>query len=262
MSRSMFLGAFLVSGIIWTSEVAAQPVPTDRVFAHVDVGRRPLSRTFQGTTVFTVYSEQGHFEADYQIESGKSFESGFSFLVWRNLALGLGTSYFGSASPAFLDFALPHPVFFDSPRIGTGVANGLKRRALWVHGRAVWMMQLADWLIVSISGGPSLITARQTLVSSIQYAETEFPFEQVTFTGHAVDEQSGVTLGLNTGIDIDAFVLSKIPGLRDIEVMEHIGIGLLLRYMRGAVNMKVGDAAPVDVDFGGLQLSTGLRIRF
>ena len=43
--------------------------------------------------------------------------------------------------------------------------------------------------------------------------------------------------------------------------MENVGLGLLIRYVRGAADLQVGDDA-VEVDLGGLELTVGLRLRF
>ena len=44
-------------------------------------------------------------------------------------------------------------------------------------------------------------------------------------------------------------------------MMEHVGLGLLIRYVSGSVDLQVGDDA-AEVDLGGLQLTIGLRFRF
>jgi hypothetical protein len=43
--------------------------------------------------------------------------------------------------------------------------------------------------------------------------------------------------------------------------MERIGVGLLIRYVRGTVVLPI-DNNPTEVDLGGLQITSGVRIRF
>ena len=260
--RGVALTTWVVTWLIGAHAAAAQPAPTDRVVVRLGVGSRAASRTFASTTGFTLFSEPGTLRAEYEIEPGSIVDGGLAFRFWRNLAIGLDvSSYKSSRNTAQLSADLPHPFVFDLPRRTTGAARDLERQELAVHIRALWMIRLADWLVVSVSGGPSLLHARQHLVASIEYTELAFPFVEVLFAGHTVDTRSKNTLGLNGGVDIDTFVLHKLPILNRYGVVRHIGLGLLIQYVRGSVDLQLGDD-PIDVDLGGLQLTGGLRLRF
>ena len=260
--RAVALTVGFVAGLAGAAnEAAAQPAPADRIVVRLDVGWRPASRTFAGNRIFTVFSEQGGSLIDYEIQHGIVVDGGISFLLWRNLAVAVDLSSYRSTNPAQITSDLPHPFFFDLPRTATGVAGGLERQELGVHVGAVWVSQLTDWLVVSLSGGPSLINAQQDLVSSVEHTEIGFPFDEIVFAGYTVNGQSETTVGANLGIDVDTFVLHKLPFFERFEAMENVGLGLLLRYVRGSVNLEVGDD-PVEVDLGGLQLTTGVRVRF
>ena len=252
----------LVPGLVGGApEATAQPAPSDRFLARVNVGSRTVSRTFATTRVFSVFSEQGGFEADYEIAGGRIIDGGVSFLVWRNLAVALDMSKYRSSNPAQLNSHVPHPFFFDLPRSTTGVAGGLKRQEIAMHLRGQWVMQFTDWLVVSLSGGPSLINARQDLVASVEHVEIGFPFDDVLFAGHGVTSQTSNTVAVNTGVDIDTFFLHRLPYLNRYEVVQRVGIGLGIRHVRGSVDVLVGDT-PVEVDLGGLEVTSGLRFRF
>ena len=260
--RATVLSIGVLAGLLGVQHAAtAQPAPADRFVVWVDFGYRPASRTFASNRAFPVYSELGNFQAEYAIEQGGVIGGGISFRFWRNLAVGLDVSNYRSVNAALITAELPHPFFFDLPRTTTGVAAGLERQELGAHLRALWMMQLGDWLIVSASGGPSLINARQDLVASVEHTEVGFPFDEVTFTGHTANGQSQTTFGLNAGIDIDTFVLHKLPFLNRYGAMRHLGIGVLVRYVHGTMELMIGDDL-TDVDVGGLQVTTGLRFRF
>ena len=260
--HAVVVTAGLVAGLLGgANDATAQPAPTDRIVVRLDVGWRPASRTFGSTRVFPVFSELGNFQASYAIDGGGIVDGGISFLLWRNLAVGLDVSRYRSVNPALITVELPHPFFFDLPRATAGVVSGLERRELGAHLRALWAMQLTDWLVVSVSGGPSLINARQDLVSSVEHTEVGFPFDHVIFSGHTAGIQSQSTIGVNWGLDIDTFALHKLPFLVRYEVMSNVGLGVLIRYVRGSVDLQLGDE-PVDVDLGGLQITSGLRFRF
>ena len=257
----LVLTAGLVAGTVGTRDAAAQPAPTDRIIARVDFGWRPASRTFAGSRVLTIFSEEGGFLADYETQGGRVLDGDISLLFWRNLGVGLGVSYYRAVNLARISSTVPHPFFFDLPRVTTGVASGLERQELGVHVSARWVMQLADWLVLSVSSGPSLINARQDLVASIEHTEVGFPFDEIIFAGHTATGRSESTLGWNAGVDVDTFCLHRLPFLNRYDIVERVGFGVLLRYVRGTVSLQVGDD-PVDVDLGGLHVTTGLRFRF
>lgn len=257
--------ALTVSLLAWlaggTNNAVAQPTPTDRIVVRLDVGSRPASRTFGTHRRFTVFAEQGSFETNYGVDQGSVVDGGISYLLWRNLAVGLDVSSYRSINTAQITSQLPHPFFFDLPRTTTGVSGGLARHELGVHIQSLWVSQLTDWLVMSLSGGPSLISARQDLVSSVEHAEIGFPFEAPIFVNHTVNAESGITVGWNTGVSIDTFFLHRLPGLSRYGVLENAGLGLLFRYLRGSLNLQTNDD-PVHVDLGGLQITAGLRLRF
>ena len=252
----------LLAGLVGGAhDATAQPAPTDHLAVWLDVGWRPASRTFDSTRVFPVLSELGSFQASYAIEKGGVIAGGVSFRFWRNLGVGLDVSSYRAVNPARITAELPHPFFFDLPRTTMGEAGGLERHELWVHIRALWVMQLTNWLVVSASSGPSLINAQQDLVSAIEHTEVGFPFDDVIFFGHTVSSQSATTAGMNNSVEVDTFFLHRLPFLNRFAVMEKVGLGLLLRYVRGSVDMHLGDDL-AEVDLGGLQVTTGLRFRF
>ena len=238
-------------------DAGAQPVPSETISARLDVGWRPTSRTFAGTRIFPVWGEQANFHSDYEISGGGVTEGGLSVLVWRNLAVGLDVGSYQSINQANITSEIPHPIFFDLPRSTNGAGGGLERQELGVHLRVAWMTDLTDWLSLSLSTGPSLINARQDLVATVQHSEIAFPFDKLKFDGHTVTTQSETTLGWNSAVDVNLFVLKSLP----YRALQRVGFGFLLRYVRGAVDLSVSDT-PIEVDLGGLQMTTGLRFRF
>lgn len=253
---------WLIAGLLVAApEAAAQFAPTHRIVARLESGWRPASRTFAGTRMFTANVEQGQFEADYELKDGGVVDGGISFLLWRNLGIGLDVSHFRTIHEAQITSEVPHPFFFDLPRTTTGRAGGLERQELGIHIRALWVSQFADWLVVSVSAGPSIISAKQDLVTTVQHTEVGFPFTDLIFSGHTVSAQSETTTGLNGGVELDSFFLHRLPFLRRFAVMEHIGVGLMARYVRGVVMLQV-DGQPIEIDLGGLQITSGVRFRF
>ena len=256
-SKQIFiLGLVLTSGGL-ASEAKAQPFLSKAISARLDLGWRPASRTFAGTRVFPLWEEQASFHSQYEISGGGVIDGGLSFSMWRNLALGVDIASYRSINQANITSEMPHPIFFDLPRSTSGAAGGLERQELGVHLRVAWMTDLTDWLSLSLSTGPSLINARQDLVATVQHSEIAFPFDKLKFDGHTVTTQSETTLGWNAAVDVNLFVLKSLP----YRALQRVGFGFLLRYVRGSVDLLVSDT-PIEVDLGGLQMTTGLRFRF
>ena len=255
-------GALLLIWMVIGGDAVAQPVASERIVAHIGLGWRPASRTFAGSTPFRLFLEEGTLQTDYRIEGGGLLGGGVSFRVWRNLSLGVDVSSYRAIHPAAIDAQVPHPLFFDYPRRISGVVGGLQRRERAGHLRGIWATQITDWLAISFSGGPSVIDAAQEFVTELEYVEGSFPYTELHFSGHTIDAQSAKTAAINGGIGLDLLTLRRLGLLRRYQILEHIGFGVLLRYVRGSVDMTVGDRGPLNVDLGGLQLTTGLRIRF
>ena len=257
----LILGLVVLALAVEAPPAQAQPAPSERVVAWLDLGWRPLSRTFATTQTLELFSEQGAFQADYAVDGGGIFDGGISVQLWRNLAVGLDVSRYRSVNSARVRSEVPHPFFFDLPRTTTGVVGGLERRETGLHIRALWVTQLADWLVVSASFGPSAFNAKQDLISDVEHTEGAFPFSHVLFTGHRVSSQSATTLGVNSAVDVNTYLLDRLPFLRNYDKIRHFGLGVQFRYVRGNVTMPVGDHF-ADVDLGGFHVTFGSRVRF
>ena len=104
------------------------------------------------------------------IEKGGVIGGGVSFRLWRNLAVGLDVSSYRSVNPAQITAELPHPFFFDLPRTTMGETGGLERQEIGVHVRALWVMQLTNWLV-----GPGPYSFRISISDS---GSTRAPFNR------------------------------------------------------------------------------------
>jgi len=252
----------LVIGLaVGVTDAKAQQVPTDRLVLQLDIGWRLAPRPFVIRRVFPVFSELGSLRADHQIQGRGITRGGFSLRLWRNLGVGFDLSNHRSLNSALITSRIPHPFFFDSPRTTKDAVNGMKGKQVGIHSRALLMMKVTDWLTISVSGGPSLINLQQELVAEVAHKEIEYPYEEILVSGRTVHTSSGNTIGLNGGVDIDAFVLDKIPLLGRFDVMKNVGLGLLIRHVRGSAHLKVVNES-IEVNVSGLRVTTGLRIRF
>ena len=257
LQATLALGLMFVI-VLLGRDVSAEPDPEPHtISARLNFGWRPTSRNFGGTNVFQIWDEPGNFHSEYEISDGGVTDAGLGISTWKGLAVGLDVASFKSVNQATITSKIPHPFFFDLPRSSNGIATGLTRQELGMHLQGGWVLQPIDWLELSLSAGPSLINARQDLVSMVEHSETGFPFDSVKFSGYSTTTQSETTLGWNTAVDVRAFVLQGMSN----QLLQRVGFGLLLRYVRGSVNLTINDT-PIEVDLGGLQVTTGVRFRF
>ena len=147
--------------------------------------------------------------------------------------------------------AVPNPLFFDRPRIVMFEETDLKHREIGIHFSAVYVIRVADRVVVTVSGGPSLLRLRQDLVSNIELGpETDVPFfDTVSVASVATTSANERGLGGHIGFD-GTFLLN-----------EQLGVSAFARYVGGSVDLHNGDSV-VSVDVGGFQFGGGLRLFF
>ena len=249
--RSACLAAALVIGSVLGPVDAAtgQGRSEHRGFFSLNGVFQATTSDFADDASFTLFVEEGDFEANYNGGTGVAFDAAGGVRVWRNLAVGVGVSIFDTDSSTAVTASLPHPLHFDRHRQVDGTADGLMRRERGIHVQATWMMPVSDRLDLSIFGGPTFFTVDQDLVTEVMFEHT-FPFDTASFTGTATSSQSESAVGFHVGIDV-AFYLSA-----------NVGVGGVARFSRATVDFSSVGGSIVSTDAGGLQAGGGLRVRF
>ena len=80
--------------------------------------------------------------------------------------------------------------------------------------------------------------------------DEEYPFDVATFRSATTRRSKATVTGFNAGADL-RWMLSR-----------NIGVGGMLRYIRGSVDLETEDDRQISVRAGGLQVGGGLRIGF
>ena len=193
--------------------------------------------------------EEGSLDARYPGSDDALFDVGGSVRVWRNLAVGASVSWLTRETDADVAGQLPHPFWFDRPRSVSGTATGLARTETAVHVQAQWVIPVGRSAAVTLFGGPTWFNAAQDLVADITF-EQAYPFDAATWSGANAGERSASTIGAHAGADV-AYYFS-----------ERIGIGGMVRFSRGSVELDSPDGDTLKNDVGGVHTSGGLRVRF
>ncbi len=193
--------------------------------------------------------EEGTLDARYPGSDDALFDVGASVRVWRNLAVGASVSWLTRETDADVAGQLPHPFWFDRPRSVSGTATGLARTETAVHVHAQWVIPVGRSVAVTLFGGPTWFNVAQYLVADITF-EQAYPFDAATWSGANAGERSASTIGAHAGADV-AYYFS-----------ERVGVGGMVRFSRGSVELDSPDGDVLEMDTGGVHTLGGLRVRF
>jgi opacity protein-like surface antigen len=246
--RSLF--SALAALLLFAAPAAAQA--PSKVFAHINFGVQSQSQDIAQSGEFSLYDENGSFEAKHTLEGGPFFEVGGGVSLMRNFSVGVS---FAQRSKTDRDVALtalvPHPVFTDTLRSATGTAQGLEHKERAIHVAAMWRVPVTVEFDVTLFGGPSFFSIEDQLIESVTPTEVGGNFSQVDLTTVGVSSQKESAVGFNVGADARYMF------------MRNVGVGALLRYTRGSVTFtSPSGGADIKTDAGGLEIAGGLRFRF
>ncbi len=242
-----FALGWMVLGI--TSTATAQQPWEYQGFLSINGGYQVTTSDFTDNTTFTLFVEEGDFDATYEAETGFVFDGAGGVRVWRNLAIGGGVSIFDTNSSATVAARLPHPFHFDRHRLVDGTASELTRREIGIHVQATWMVPVSDQLDIGIFGGPTFFIVDQDLATEVEFTHA-FPFDTASFTGVTTSSESESGIGFNVGIDVGYYFSPTL------------GVGGMARFTRGTVDFISVDGGSASATVGGLNVGGGLRVRF
>jgi hypothetical protein len=253
-SRALFF-VILTCALCGTAEAQTRPanrpsplrIVSERVFFSAGVLFQVNSNDFTDTATIRRNVENGRLETTYDVGGGLAFDVSGSYLVWRNLAVGVGLTLFSKSTTTDINAQVPHPFFFNQPRTVTGQFEG-DRSETAVHVQARWLVPVNDKVLVTIFGGPSFFKVEQDIVNDFEYSES-YPFDTATFTRAIASSQSESALGINVGGDV-AYFFSP-----------NVGVGGTAQYSGATVDMATPSGS-ADVKAGGLQVGGGIRLRF
>jgi hypothetical protein len=194
--------------------------------------------------------EQAPITATLSLERATLFDISVSVTHARS-RLG-GSVSLSSLSRSFggnVDAQIPHPFFFNTPRLVNGSVSGLLDTELVLHLAATYQVWRSDRFDLVGFAGPSLFTVKQDLVTDVTYTDT-YPYETATFVSAPTARASATSVGFNLGADL-TWKLSK-----------WVGVGALVRYAHGTTTLTPSAGNSVSANVGGLQLGGGLRLLY
>jgi Outer membrane protein beta-barrel domain len=243
--RSVLPALAILCGCLAPAPAAAQ---SPRFTIAVNGGYQPSTTSFDDRFTFDLNRETATTDVSYPVDAGPLFDGGVGIRLWKGLGAGLAFTRFSVDGEVEVTAALPHPLFFQRNRDVSGESDGLTRSESGVHIQAQYHLPPFGQLQVVLSGGPSILDIKQSLVTGVNYTE-EFPYDTTSFVGVDSRQVAGTATGFNVGADFQWLFT------------HHVGVGGLLRFTRAKVDLEV-DSRTVQVDAGGFQVGGGLRLAF
>ena len=207
------------------------------LFVDINGGIASKPGALTTATTFTIFGEDG--AAATRVEPGTSamVDLRIGYHVRRHVAVAAAVSAGQSDATGATTATIPSPIRFASPTIVSFDAAGSKRREVGVHLQAVYSIPVAEHVMLSVAGGPSLV--------HLQQGVPNLNVTTATPTVAAANE-SGNGFGGNVGADLST------------QFSTRYGIGVFVRYVGASVDLPSASG----VKAGGVQAGAGLRLYF
>ena len=204
---------------------------------------------FTSSSSFVLHLEDASLASRYTGSTGPVVEVGGLYRFRGPWAAGASVELFAGKNDAALSASLPHPLYFDRPRTLQGAIPSLDYRETSLNLNLVYSHALGRRIILDGFGGPTLFWTRSQLLTDIQYVDA-FPYDRLTLQAPIVTEQTDMPIGFNVGTGMTF----RLKGW--------LGVGLLVRYNRAAVQLPQSDGSLVSFNAGGLRANGGIRLLF
>jgi hypothetical protein len=249
MKRHHLAVLVLCAAVVFARDASAQTNPWGNPgYVSLNGLYQSTPITFTTDTKLDVNQEAGEVRTGHRIEPSLVYDVTAGGKIKGNLGVSYAVSYRRQNEVADVSAAVPHPLYYNQPRLVAGAA-GLKREDLAMHLAAMWLVPVSEAVQVSLFGGPTYFRVTQDMVRSVEITEA-YPFDEAVYNGVASSSEHASRIGFNTGADVTVFFTKML------------GVGGLVRFSQGTVNMPSPDGGTASVKVGGLQTGAGLRVRF
>ena len=247
VARRALLPLCLVACCVPGAAAAQSAGWNGRVRLSVNGGSQAGSDTLTQSFSVPKNLEPAPITVDIDARRGPLFDAGVVVRVKGRFGVGFSASFVSHNANADVTAKVPHPFFFNQPRTvnGTTPVGGTE---LVAHLDAVYIVP-GRRLDLQLSGGPSVFTVDQTLVTDITYGET-YPYDTASFTSATSARANKTAVGYHLGVDVTW------------KRTRHVGLGGMARFTRVSATLGAASNNTVTDNAGGLQVGGGLRIGF
>jgi hypothetical protein len=248
--KRQYLASLIFCGVVaFAADAGAQTAGwRDSAYVSLNGLYQSTPRTFTTTSTLEVNQEAGEVRTGHRIAPGPVYDVAAGAKVRRNLGVSLAASYRQQTELGQVSATIPHPFYFNQARLVAGEA-GLKHSDVALHLAAQYMMPVSERLQVSLFGGPTYFRVNQDVVSNVETNET-FPYDEAQFAGATASREHASHIGFNAGTDVSLFFTRRL------------GVGGLVRYSQGTVQLPTPGGSAASLKVGGLQAGAGVRVKF
>jgi hypothetical protein len=235
-------------------EEPRDPYDFDRGWVDVNFGIAFASEDAYTTRVeTTLFRETAIFQADYRWPLGAAFDFGGGVMLTKNF--GVGVSFSGTAhmDVATVSATVPHPFRFNLPASATAdTEEQLMKVESAAHIHAMFAAMPSPRVRTRVFGGPTFFRVQQDTIDDVIYLQTAPPLgsNAIRIISAPFSEAESDGWGFHVGGDVSVF-FNRV-----------VGVGGLVRYSRGTVDLIDLVGAVVEVETGGIQAAGGLRLKF
>ena len=247
-----------VVGCGYAADVQAQwPAPLDgRLTISINgAGQNPGGDvTLEGSSAFALFDEQAVVERRQTIEGtgGGLLDFGVGYRFARRVGIGFSrTSSLSASSEAALSGRLPDPDFYDRARSASLTITTLKRRESATHVSAIFHIPFVENLDFAFTIGPSFLRVTQDFAQMPTLASFSDPLQpSISLNSASIVRAEKSVVGFNIG------------GEATYMLLRNVGVGAILRYVRGSAEFDVEGDQRVNLTAGNAQIGLGIRLKF
>lgn len=259
----MRIVALLVLGLICVPSVGlAQSGPFStpwdgRGFVEIGGGGQGGSHLLTETSRFAIYDEEATVNLSQSYGGGPFLNVGGGVKVWQNLLFGIAYTRFSNSVDTNIQARVPNPLVANRFRDAELRPSDLRHKENTVHLSAIYMVPLNDDFTIALSIGPSFASVSHEFARDVRVAEVSGPpaFDTVAISDPAFIRSSKTKATINVGANLDYDLPFRMGDTG------RVGAVVGFRYAAGSVSLA-GASGPVDVKFGGPQITGGVRVTF
>jgi hypothetical protein len=258
----MRIFALLVLGVICVpvagyAQSGPFATPWDgRGFVEVGGGGQGGSHLLTDASRFTIYDEEAAIDVSQTYGGGPLFHVGGGAKVWQNVLVGVTYTRFSQSMETAVRARVPNPLIANRFREAELRQDDLKHTESTVHLSAIYMVPLREDITLGLSVGPSFTSVSHEFARDVRVAEAGgAPFDVVNISDVAFVRSSKTKATFNLGANLAYDLPIRLGDLG------RLGASLGFRYSKGTVALD-GASGPVDVKFGGPQVTGGIRMTF
>ena len=244
--------ALVMAALLAGASEAAAQADESRFFLSVSGAFEPGTETYSDDGTFPLYDETGRLSVGSEVSSGAVLDFGVGARVTGNFTVGANFHRTSSTDEAAVSGEAPHPIFFSRPRAFSTTVADLKRSEQALHLSVGYRLPINDRFDVHFFAGPSQFRFSQEVVGQAVVTEVGGAFTSVN-VAYETARRKRNAWGAHVGADASyALYQSGDTSFR---------LGAYVRYAGASSEFQVVSNT-VETKLGGVQIGTGLRVRF